>query len=96
LSLSGQTIPGAGGVFGRRVDLDVRYKIDAEIYDDIEKALPQIMRSYPYFLCLDDEQHKIPENMYYFYAATDTPISMLQSSSYRFLYSYKFAFYERF
>ena len=96
MSLSGQVIPGAGGVYGRRIDLDVRYKMDADIYDDIEKALPQIMRSYPYFLKLDDEQHKVPENMLYFYASTDMPISMLQSSTYRFLYSYKFAFYERF
>jgi hypothetical protein len=96
-TLSGQVIPGAGGYSGRSIDLDVRYKIDAEIYDDIEKAYNRtIMRSYPYFILLDDEQHKLPINMYRFYGNTREPLSKLQSSTYRFLYSYKFDFIEAF
>jgi hypothetical protein len=95
--LSGQTIPGKGGYSGRSIDLDVRYKIDSDTYDDIEKAYPYtISKSFPYFLCLDDEQHKISANMYYFYAATPEPLSKLQSSTYAYKYSYKFPFIERF
>ena len=96
ITLSGQVIPGAGGYFGRSVDLDVRYKIDDDVYNDIYAAYPYIMRNYPYFLLLDDEQHKLPANMLRFYAGTKEPIGKLQSSTYRYLYSYKFQFQERF
>lgn len=96
-TLSGQKIPGAGGFYGRRFEADVRYKIDDEIYNDIELAYDsQIQKEFPFFIYTDDEQHKLPTNMLYFYASTDKPISMLQSSTYRFLYSYKFSFYEAF
>ena len=97
VTLSGQVIPGAGGYNGRRFEADVRYKIDSDIYDDILAAYTsQIMKGFPYFILTDDEQHKLPATMLHFYAATDKPLSMLQSSTYRFLYSYKFQFYERF
>ena len=96
-TLSGQVIAGAGGYCGRTIDVDVRYKIDADVYNDIELAFTnQISKDYPYFLQFDDEQHKVPANMLYFYASTDKPISKLQSSSYKFLYSYKFKFEEAF
>jgi len=96
-TLSGQTIPGAGGYYGRRFVADIRYKFTQEIYNDLETAYQtQIQRSFPYFLLLDDEQHKVPDTMLHFYAATDKPLSLLQSSSYKFLYSYKFNFEERF
>ena len=96
-TLSGQTIPGAGGYYGRRFVADVRYKFTEEIYNDLETAYQtQIQRSFPYFLLLDDEQHKVPDTMLHFYAASDKPLSLLQSSSYKFLYSYKFNFEERF
>lgn len=96
LSESGQVIPGAGGYYGRTFDADVRYKIDSAIYEDFDASAPYIMRSYPFFLCLDDEQHKVPANMYYFYASPNEPITKLQSSTYAFKYSYKFEFQERF
>ena len=96
-TMSGQVIPGAGGYSGRRASMDVRYKIDDDIYDDIEQAYEsQIMRGFPYFILFDDEAHKLPANMRRFYGYTSKPLSMLQSSSYRFLYSYKFDFYEGF
>jgi hypothetical protein len=95
-TLSGQIIPGAGGYSGRSIDLDVRYKIDSDVYADIERAYNYIMRSYPYFLLLDCEQHKVPVNMERFYACTNEPISKLQSSTYKFLYSYRFEFQECF
>jgi hypothetical protein len=96
-TLSGQQIPGAGGYTGRRFEADVRYKITSEIYDDIEQAYPlQIAKGFPFFLCLDDEQHKLPTNMYYFYAVMKDPEILLQSSTYVFKYSFKFSFYESF
>lgn len=96
-TLSGQVIPGAGGYSGRRFVATVSYKIDEDVYDDIQLAYPgQIQKGFPYFLLLDDEQHKLPADMELFYAATDVPLSLLQSSVYDFLYSYKFNFYERF
>jgi len=96
-TLSGQTIPGAGGYYGRRFVADIRYKFDEDVYNDLETAYQtQIQRSYPYFILLDDEQHKVPDTMLHFYASSDKPLSLLQSSSYRFLYSYKFNFEERF
>ena len=96
-TLSGQVIPGAGGYSGRRFNADVRYKIDEDVYNDIESAYAgQISKGFPYFLNLTEELHKLPENMRYFYANTDKPLSLLQSSTYDFLYSYKFNFYERF
>ena len=95
-TLSGQVIPGAGGYNGRRINLDIRYKIDEDMYNDIEAAISYITKDFPYFLYLLEEQHKIPSNMERFYAKTDKPISMLQSSVYDFLYSYKFNFYEKF
>lgn len=95
-TLSGQVIPGAGGYYGRTADLDVRYKIDSDIYNDFELAYFYIMKEYPYFLMFDDEQHKMPTNMYRMYMKTNKPLTKLQSSTYAFLYSYKFKFSEAF
>jgi hypothetical protein len=94
---SGQVIPGAGGMTGRTFDADIRYKFDRDVYNDLELAYrDQISRGFPYFLLLDDEQHKLPTNMLRFYGGTDSPLSKLQSSTYKFLYSYRFEFKERF
>lgn len=96
-TLAGQVIPGAGGYSGRMLGFDVRYEIDETIYDDIDDAyISQISKGFPFFLYLDDEQHKITSRMLHFYAATEKPLSMLQSSTYQFLYSYKFKFMESF
>lgn len=96
-TLSGQVIPGAGGYTGRRIDLDVRYKIDEDVYDDIQSAYQgQISKNYPFFLLLDDEQHKLPATIQHFYARLKDTDMLLQSSTYKFLYSYKWQFYEAF
>jgi hypothetical protein len=96
-TLSGQVIPGAGGYGGRRFEADVRYKIDFPVYSDTEKAYTnQIAKGYPYFLNLTEELHKLPENMRYFYAQDKGSGILFQSSTYKFLYSYKFSFYEKF
>lgn len=96
MTLSGQVIPGAGGYSGRTQDVDVRYKIERETYDDMEKAIDYINKDYPYFILFDCEMHKLPLTMYRFYAKTKNPITKLQSSTYEFKYSYKFNFIECF
>ena len=97
ITKGGQVIPGGGGITGRRFEADVRYKINEEIWNDIRSAMPkQIGKGFPYFLYTDDERHKLPADMLYFYAYTNKPLSLLQSSSRRFLYSYKFSFLEGF
>jgi hypothetical protein len=96
-TLSGQIIPGAGGYYGRLFTADVRYEIDNDVYNDMLNAYEkQIMRGFPYFMYLDDEMHKLPATMLRFYASTDKPISILQSATYEFKYSYKFKFEEKF
>ena len=96
-TMSGQVIAGAGGYSGRRCELDVRYKIDEDIYNDMLNAYNgQISKNYPFFLLLDDEQHKFPASIQHFYGRSKDVGLLLQSSTYKFLYSYKFSFYEAF
>lgn len=94
ITASGQVVEGAGGFAGRRIDLDFRYKIDSDIFDDIETAYPgQISRGFPFFLYFDKETHRMPWKR--LYASTDNNL-LFQSSVNRFLYSNRFTFTERF
>jgi hypothetical protein len=96
-TMGGQVIPGAGGYTGRRLEADVRYKFDRDVYDDLMKAYTkQISKNFPFFILNDAEQHKLPYTMLHFYARTKDVDILLQSSTYKFLYSYKFEFYEAF
>ena len=55
VTLSGQVIPGAGGVSGRKVSVDVRYKFDSDILTDIYRAFPlQLSRNFPVFFELGE------------------------------------------
>ena len=92
---SGQIIPGAGGYNGRRIALDFRYKIDRDIFDDIETAFPFIARGFPWFLKFSEKELKrLPFER--LYASPDDSQILLQSSVNRFLYSKQFDFKERF
>lgn len=96
-TLSGQVVPGAGGYSGRRLDADVRYKFDEDVYADLLAAYTkQISKNFPYFILNDDEQHKLPSTMLHFYGRDKDVELLLQSQTYKFLYSYKFQFYEAF
>ena len=96
-TMAGQVIPGAGGYTGRRLEADVRYKIDRNVYEDASKAyIKQISKNFPFFIMNDDEQHKLPESILRFYARMKDVDVLLQSSTYKFLYSFKFEFYEAF
>lgn len=95
MTLSGQVIPGAGGYSGRRIDLTTPYKIDSSVYNDILSAYEkQISKNFPFFMMLDDEQHKLPTTFYRFYGRLKDTDILLQSSIYKFLYSFKWQFYE--
>lgn len=97
MTLSGQVIPGAGGYTGRRVDLTTPYKINVNVYNDILSAYEkQISKNFPFFMMLDDEQHKLPVSFLRFYGRLKDTDMLLQSSIYKFLYSYKWQFYEAF
>lgn len=94
---SGQVIPGAGGYSGRQVVADVRYKITEDMYNDILAAYTgQISKNFPFFVMFDDEQHKLPDTLLHFYGRLKDVDILLQSSVYKFLYSYKFQFFEAF
>lgn len=93
-TLSGQPIPGAGGYSYREIDVDVRYKIDAEIISDIYAAYQcQIGKKFPLFILFDCEQHRIP--FVRLNASIDEDL-VLQSGVNRMLYSKKFSFREEF
>ncbi len=94
-TLSGQTIPGVGGVTWRKIQVDVRYKFTRDIFEDIERSYPsQLSRNYPLFISFDDQgSENYPWNR--LYASTDTQW-LFQSSVNKFLYSKKMNFEERF
>lgn len=95
VTLSGQVVPGVGGISGRMINVDFRYKIDREIYDDIQNAYPkQIARMYPFFMSFEDQfNNRFPMDRFYGY--TD-PRMLFQSSVNFFRYSKKFKFTEAF
>ena len=96
VTLSGQVIPGVGGISGRVQSVDFRYKIDREIFNDIQLAYPtQLSKMYPLFISFSDcnEQNRFPWKR--FYGFTDPDI-LFQSSVNKFLYSNKFKFTEAF
>lgn len=91
---SGQVVPGAGGVSGRRIDVDIRYKFTRDIFEKIEDAYPsQISKGFPFFILFDKETHRFP--WLRLYASTDNN-QLYQSTVNRFLYSRRFTFTERF
>lgn len=95
VTASGQVIPGAGGYYGKRLSVDFRYKIDEDIFDDIEAAFEYISQGYPWFMLFSTkEQERLPWAR--MYASPDDPEMLLQSSVNRFLYSRQFDFFERF
>jgi hypothetical protein len=95
-TLSGQVVPGAGGITGRQIDIDVRYKFTRDIFDQIEAAYPdQLGKGFPVFVRFDDESERMPWDR--LYASVEGIESfMLQSSANKFLYSRKMVFREAF
>lgn len=91
---SGQGIDGAGGIVGRRIGLDFRYKIDQDIFQDFQDAMSnQISKGFPYFMYFDKEQHRMPWKR--LYASSDNEL-LFQSSVNFFKYSRRFEYREKF
>lgn len=94
-TLSGQTIPGAGGISRRRMDVDFRYQFDEVIFNQIKIAHPtQIAKGYPLFICFEDcELNIFPYNRLYGKTKTDL---LFQTSVRKYLHSIKLSFLEAF
>ncbi len=91
----GQVVPGAGGITGRRQDVDVRYKITRAISLDIQRAYPaQIGLGMPYFIEFEKEAHRFHWLRLYGYEKKMDIV--LQSSVNYFLYSKRWSFMEAF
>lgn len=57
-TLSGQTVPGSGGVAGRKMGVTVTYKYDYDTYKDIQLAYPgQLSKGYPVFIAFTQEEY---------------------------------------
>ena len=94
-TVSGQVVPGAGGIWGRKIGVDVRYKITEEIYSDFTSAYPsQISKNFPFFLNFLEEDFKLPFKL--FYASLNNNDLTFQNAINKFLYSKRFDFIERF
>jgi len=94
VTLMGQVVPGIGGVSGRKIDVDIRYKINQEIYDNFKDAYQsQVGRTYPMFIYFDLETHRLPITRFYGY--TDSDMTFQSSVNYM-LYSKRFSFREAF
>jgi len=94
VTASGQVINNAGGITGRTIGVDFRYKIDEDSYTDFVNAYPsQVGRGYPFFIYFDKETHRMPYER--LYAQTDNNL-LFQSAVNRFLYSRRFEYTERF
>ncbi len=90
----GQVFPGAGGISGRKQNLDSRYKIDSTIFQDFTDAYPtQIGKLFPFFINFLDE-FKIPYD--FFYGGFGKTVLTFQGAINKFLYSRRFDFIERF
>jgi len=93
-TLSGQVVPGAGGIVGRTQQVDVKYKINRDKFDEIEAGYRStIGQGYPIFVLFDDEYHRFPWLRLY---ATIEGDLVFQSSVHQMLYGRTFKFMEAF
>jgi len=94
-TLAGQVINGLGGYNFRAISLDVRYKINEQILQEIIDGYKYAGIGYPYFIDLTDEKYKLP--FCKLYANERNQRNMVfQSGINKYLYSRKFDFEERF
>jgi len=95
-TLSGQVIPGVGGVSGRIISVDFRYKFTKEIFEDVQRAYTyQIGQGFPFFISFTDSPLVDRYPWKRLYAFTDLKW-IFQSSTAYFLYSKKMKFTEAF
>jgi len=96
-TVSGQEIPGAGGVDGRMMQVDTRYRLTAEMFDEIQESYPtQLARSFPFFVNFEKENAIGWIPWARLYGKLTGGDFVLQTSINKELYSKKFKFMERF
>lgn len=93
---SGQVIKGAGGIAGRKIQYDIRYKVNRNKFDIIEEAhIEQIGKGFPLFVLFDIEYNsgngRGPWERLY---AIINKELIFQGAVRQFLYSKKFNFEE--
>jgi hypothetical protein len=95
VTLSGQTLPGAGGYNYWTVSLDSRYKIGPEAMEEIRAGYKYIGMGYPFFIDFMRESYKLPFDR--LYAADRNQLKFsFEGGIRRYLYSRRFDFEERF
>lgn len=97
-TLSGQVVKGAGGVSGREIQVDVKYKITRTIYSEFQAGYKtQISQGLPLFVQFDKEYNSGVGRMPFPRLYGTIPLEqVLQSSVNYFLYSKKFKIKEAF
>lgn len=94
-TVSGQVVPGAGGVTGRQINVDVTYKIGTEEWEVIEDAHAGVYgQGFPVFVYFEKESHRFPWPR--LYATNKIDEMIFQSSVNRMLNSRQFFFKEAF
>jgi len=95
VTLSGQSIHGAGGYNYNSISLDSRYKMDEFAMRELRNGFKHIGMGYPFFIDLTDESYKLPFNK--FYGAEKNQRSMsFEGGILKYLYSKRWVFEERF
>lgn len=95
ISSAGQVLSGQGGYSGRKINVETRYKITSDIYQDFTDAYKnQISKGFPFFINFGSESFKLP--FQYFYGSLKENDLNFTNSINRFLYSNNFNFIERF
>jgi len=95
-TLSGQVVEGAGGLTGRKCQVEVKYKINKTAFDEMENGYnAELGLGYPLFILFDRAYNggagRFPWERLY---ATTELQPRYQSSVNKFLYSIKFKFEE--
>ena len=94
-TLSGQTVPGAGGYTYRTLSLDTRYKMGPDAVAELEAGYKYIGLGYPFFLDLGAESYKLPYSRLYATEKNQRAFS-LEGGAKSFLYSRRYDFTEAF
>jgi len=95
VTLSGQTIQGAGGYNYKFISLDSRYKIDDFAMSEIQNGFNYIGRGYPFFIDLTDESYKLPFDKFYATERNQGQMSF-EGGVRKYLYSRRWELEERF
>jgi hypothetical protein len=94
-TLSGQLVNGVGGYNYKTISLDSRYKINSFGINELKEGYKYIGMGYPFFIDLSVENYKLPYSKLYANERNQRSMSF-ESGIYRYLYSRRWEFEERF